>query len=67
MKTFNIIQVTLLWIVIAGQCSPNSAWCREIDMKSKWNSRIGLENPHKGWYHHYPDNHINKYIIKNNV
>lgn len=22
-----------------------------------------LENPHKGWYHHYPDNHINKYEI----
>jgi hypothetical protein len=22
-----------------------------------------LENPHKGWYHHYPDNHINKYVI----
>ena len=20
-------------------------------------------NPHKGWYHHYPDNHINKYQI----
>ena len=22
-----------------------------------------LVNPHKGWYHHYPDNHINKYKI----
>jgi hypothetical protein len=22
-----------------------------------------LVNPHKGWYHHYPDNHINKYQI----
>jgi len=22
-----------------------------------------LINPHKGWYHHYPDNHINKYQI----
>ncbi|MBE0540034.1 MAG: DUF4832 domain-containing protein [Verrucomicrobia bacterium] len=22
-----------------------------------------LANPHKGWYHHYPDNHINKYEI----
>jgi hypothetical protein len=22
-----------------------------------------LENPHKGWYHHYPDNHIDKYQI----
>jgi len=22
-----------------------------------------LINPHKGWYHHFPDNHINKYEI----
>jgi hypothetical protein len=22
-----------------------------------------LINPHKGWYHHYPDNHINRYEI----
>ncbi len=22
-----------------------------------------LLNPHKGWYHHYPDNHIEKYAI----
>ncbi len=22
-----------------------------------------LVNPHKGWYHHYPDNHVNKYEI----
>lgn len=22
-----------------------------------------LVNPHKGWYHHFPDNHINKYQI----
>lgn len=22
-----------------------------------------LVNPHKGWYHHYPDNHINKYQV----
>ena len=22
-----------------------------------------LVNPHKGWYHHFPDNHPNKYLI----
>jgi len=36
----------------------------EVDMKPYWNDKIALENPHKGWYHHYPDNHINKYIIR---
>ncbi len=64
MKTLNIVQFTLLGIVIAGQCALSSAWCREIDMTSKWNEKVALENPHKGWYHHYPDNHINKYIIR---
>ena len=24
-----------------------------------------LENPHKGWYHHFPDNHPDKYRIAN--
>lgn len=36
----------------------------EIDMTSQWDSKTALENPHKGWYHHYPDNHVNKYIIR---
>ncbi|MCP4609670.1 MAG: DUF4832 domain-containing protein [Planctomycetes bacterium] len=64
MKTLNIVQVTLLGIIIAGQCVSSSAWCREIDMRGKWDEDVALENPHKGWYHHYPDNHINKYIIR---
>ena len=42
----------------------DAALCREIDMKTHWNDQIPLANPHKGWYHHYPDNHINKYIIR---
>jgi len=36
---------------------------RVIDLKNHWNDQIPLENPHKGWYHHFPDNGINKYII----
>jgi len=64
MKAYNIVQVTILGIAIMCQCLPTSVWCREIDMTSKWNDQIALENPHKGWYHHYPDNHINKYVIR---
>ena len=26
-----------------------------------------LVNPHKGWYHHFPDNHPNKYQITNDA
>ncbi|MFC1762560.1 DUF4832 domain-containing protein [Planctomycetota bacterium] len=33
-------------------------------MKVYWNAQIPLANPHKGWYHHFPDNHINKYIVR---
>lgn len=36
------------------------ALCREIDMTSHWDDKTPLENPHKGWYHHYPDNHLTK-------
>ncbi len=42
----------------------NTSSSKEIDMKPHWDDTIPLENPHKGWYHHFPDNHINKYIIK---
>jgi hypothetical protein len=37
----------------------NQTLCREIDMTPHWDAKIGLENPDKGWYHHYPDNHLN--------
>lgn len=50
---------TLFLIWIQGSASG-----LEINMKPHWNESIALENPHKGWYHHYPDNHINKYIIR---
>ena len=38
----------------------NQALCRLIDMTSRWDNKTPLENPHKGWYHHYPDNHLTK-------
>jgi hypothetical protein len=34
-----------------------------FDLTSKWNDKIALENPHKGWYHHYFDNHVEKYLL----
>lgn len=57
------IRIVLLGAVILSQFSPRSTWCREIDLRSKWNDKIPLENPHKGWYHHYYDNHIDKYLL----
>ncbi|MBN1999135.1 DUF4832 domain-containing protein [candidate division KSB1 bacterium] len=54
--------VFLLFILFMSSCR-NSSIGRVIDMKPHWNDQIPLENPHKGWYHHFPDNHINKYVI----
>jgi len=35
----------------------------QIDVQPQWDATLPLANPHKGWYHHYPDNHIDKYKI----
>ena len=34
-----------------------------IDLRALTDDKRVLRNPHKGWYHHFPDNHINKYQI----
>jgi Domain of unknown function (DUF4832)/Beta-galactosidase len=33
------------------------------DLTSELDAGRVLMNPHKGWYHHFPDNNVNKYII----
>ncbi len=53
----------LLWLLagrltIAGQ---------SIDLRPQWDAHTPLPNPHKGWYHHYPDNNIDKYKIANDA
>lgn len=52
-----VISLSLLFLF------PELSFSREIDLKPFWDDQIPLENPHKGWYHHFPDNHINKYVI----
>ena len=61
LKPYRVLTAFLLLLIAFVN---NSVFCREIDMKTHWNDQIPLANPHKGWYHHYPDNHINKYIIR---
>lgn len=55
------------WICVAV-CAAFSTWSNcasasALDLKPHWDDRAPLRNPHKGWYHHFPDNHINKYVI----
>lgn len=33
----------------------------ENDLRPAWDTERVLENPHKGWYHHYFDNSLEKY------
>jgi len=42
--------------------SEASSW-RRVDLTPWHDAQRVLVNPHKGWYHHYPDNHIDKYAI----
>jgi len=57
-QVVGLILAVSLFILIPGPCLG-----REVDMKAQWNDRIALENPHKGWYHHFPDNGLNRYPI----
>lgn len=36
----------------------------EIDLRPDWDETLPLANPHKGWYHHFFDNHVNKYLVE---
>ncbi len=35
----------------------------DVDLRPHWDAATALANPHKGWYHHFPDNHPDKYQI----
>ena len=49
--------------VYQGASRTDARVWRQQDLTALHDSRRVLVNPHKGWYHHYPDNHINKYEI----
>ncbi|MCX6942937.1 MAG: beta-galactosidase, partial [Verrucomicrobia bacterium] len=38
-----------------------------LDLSTFHDATRVLANPHKGWYHHYPDNHPNKYLVARDV
>ena len=45
------------------QAAPSPEGRRSLDLRPLWDTNRVLINPDKGWYHHYPDNHIDKYRI----
>ncbi|RMF97364.1 MAG: hypothetical protein D6741_10165, partial [Planctomycetota bacterium] len=36
----------------------------EIDLRPLWDASLPLANPHKGWYHHFYDNGVAKYLAE---
>ena len=63
MKKVILCRTFAVVAVLALSTSPSVLTGREFDLKPQWDDRAPLANPHKGWYHHYPDNHINKYRV----
>jgi Domain of unknown function (DUF4832)/Beta-galactosidase len=49
----------ILFIVLLTQW----AFGETLNLSSHWDSTRILENPHKGWYHHSPDNQTNRYHV----
>ena len=39
----------------------------EIDLRPQWDETIPLANPHKGWYHHFFDNTVDKYLLESDA
>lgn len=37
---------------------------RTVDLRQHWDASLPLANPHKGWYHHYFDNGLRKYLAQ---
>lgn len=58
MRRASYLTIAFVFAVLLALFCPNGASSREIDMRPHWDAEIPLENPHKGWYHHYPDNHL---------
>ncbi|MCX7006012.1 MAG: beta-galactosidase [Kiritimatiellaeota bacterium] len=50
--------------VIALLLAPLALVGVELDLRPQWDATIPLANPHKGWYHHFFDNTVEKYLLE---
>jgi len=67
--THLIVCVTILigstWMPFA--CRADDIEKQRIDFQQDWDAATPLANPHKGWYHHYLDNGLRKYLIEDDA
>jgi len=73
-KPFESFLITILVLAtgVAAGDPAGESWAtkprdRVIDLRPHWDASTPLANPHKGWYHHFPDNHPGKYAIAEDV
>lgn len=60
-----VIFSAVIAICFFHSCGPGNGSSEEIDLRATWDTVRVLENPGKGWYHHMPDNGIERYHIRN--
>jgi hypothetical protein len=46
-------------------CGPGNGPVKEVGFRACWDTVKVLENPGKGWYHHMPDNGVERYLVRN--
>lgn len=52
---------------LGAHAAPQNITMQTIDLKPFHDSQTVLNNPHKGWYHHYFDNGIDNYLPANDA
>ena len=66
-RFFGCLCCIFLIIISTTTCKNLAATTQSIDLTKMWDSEKVLENPHKGWYHHYFDNRSWKYGTKSDA
>jgi Ricin-type beta-trefoil lectin domain-like/Domain of unknown function (DUF4832)/Beta-galactosidase len=59
-----ILRLACLLALLLGASPAFAQTPQSVNLKPLWDSVKVLENPHKGWYHHYFDNDITLYKTK---
>lgn len=63
MKLFGWVSLSLVCIAAVRAAEPAPGEPVRLDLAPLQDATRVLVNPHKGWYHHFPDNHPDRYAI----
>lgn len=63
-KLLFVFIITLVMVSMISCKNSNVAEIKTINFETNWDTIRPLANPDKGWYHHYLDNGVHKYLIE---